>query len=324
MLVEGHNNNRSAIRAALAGLIEKNLFAFFQRNRINDGFALNAFQAGFNNVPFRAVDHNRDAGNVRFGCDKIKECGHGYDAVEHAFIHINIDDLCAVLDLLPGNFDPGSKIACGHELTELGRAGDICPFADIYESLGCGSRHSGVSALGAAISSRQRPVTVGDERRVVDRFIINVNPRNLTCFIAIIIHDDCALTVIKRGVGVICNDLFKRIQRGGDFCTIEAIEHAMAKRVTGDDARKCAEAVKVCPEPAISEKLARAIQVDSVRHAKGAALEKAIEDKQVTILDGAIYAHVVNSNGSRPARFITGAGLAGCRGGFSAAACAIA
>ena len=38
--------------------------------------------------------------HVGFGGNKVNEGGHFFDRIQHAFIHIDVDNLCAVFDLL--------------------------------------------------------------------------------------------------------------------------------------------------------------------------------------------------------------------------------
>jgi hypothetical protein len=75
-------------------------FAFFQRDRIDDRLALHAFQACLDHFPLRRVDHDRHARDVRFGGDQVQEAHHGRFRIEHGLVHVDVDDLRTVLDLL--------------------------------------------------------------------------------------------------------------------------------------------------------------------------------------------------------------------------------
>src|SRR5206468_4499411 len=54
-------------------------------------------------LPFGAVDHDRHARDVRLAGDQVQETHHGCLAVEHGLIHVDVDDLSAVLHLLAGD-----------------------------------------------------------------------------------------------------------------------------------------------------------------------------------------------------------------------------
>ena len=53
--------------------------------------------------------------------------------VEQALVHVDVDDLRAVLDLLAGDLDRGGIVAGHDQLLEAGRAGDVGALADIDE-----------------------------------------------------------------------------------------------------------------------------------------------------------------------------------------------
>src|SRR5205823_4184214 len=107
--------------------------AFLQADRVDDAFALKAFQARFDDFPLRGVHHDGDFGDVRLGSDEIQESGHRRNAVDHPFVHTDVDDLRAVLDLLPRDRHGGLEIAGFDQLSEPGRAGDVGALADVNE-----------------------------------------------------------------------------------------------------------------------------------------------------------------------------------------------
>ena len=63
-----HNGSRSVATDKTCAFKELG-FAFFQADRVHDRFALDVSQAGFDNGPFTAVDHNRNARDIRFAGD---------------------------------------------------------------------------------------------------------------------------------------------------------------------------------------------------------------------------------------------------------------
>ncbi len=104
LLVEGHNDNGGAIGPHLRGVFAEFVGSFFEGYGIYYGLALNAFESGFDDAPFGGVYHDGNAGDVGFGCDEVEVALHGGLAVEHAFVEVHVDDLGAVIDLLPGDF----------------------------------------------------------------------------------------------------------------------------------------------------------------------------------------------------------------------------
>ena len=53
LLVEAHHHDSRAEASHVAGVGEKDVFAFLQRDGVHDAFALQAFQSGCHHVPFR-------------------------------------------------------------------------------------------------------------------------------------------------------------------------------------------------------------------------------------------------------------------------------
>jgi hypothetical protein len=57
-------------------------------------------QAGLDHAPLRAVDHDRHARDLGLAGDQVQEAHHRRLAVEHGLVHVDVDHLGAVLDLL--------------------------------------------------------------------------------------------------------------------------------------------------------------------------------------------------------------------------------
>ena len=98
-----------------------------------DSSKFSVIETGLDDLPFRAVDHHRHAGDVGLGRDQVEEGPHGDDAVQQAFVHVDVDDLGARLDLLAGDVKRRAVVALDHQFAEFGRAGDVGPFADVDE-----------------------------------------------------------------------------------------------------------------------------------------------------------------------------------------------
>ena len=73
VLVEGHHHHRRAVTADQLRLAHELLLAFLEADRVDDALALQALQAGLDDRPFRAVDHDRHAGDVRLRGDQVQE-----------------------------------------------------------------------------------------------------------------------------------------------------------------------------------------------------------------------------------------------------------
>ncbi len=128
--VEGHDDDGGTIAADEFGLVEEFFFAFFEGDGVDDAFALEAFEAFFEDVPFGAVDHDGDAGDVGLGGDEVEEAAHAGAGVEHAFVEVHVDDVGAVGDLLAGDFDSFVEFVFFDEFAEAGGTGDVVAFAD--------------------------------------------------------------------------------------------------------------------------------------------------------------------------------------------------
>ena len=98
--VKRHDHGRCAIALNQLGLAFELVQAFFHADRVDDALALNAAQTGFDHRPFARIHHHRHAGDVGLTGHQIQKPHHGRLAVEHGFVHVHVDDLRAVFDLL--------------------------------------------------------------------------------------------------------------------------------------------------------------------------------------------------------------------------------
>ena len=114
-------------------MLDELRLALLERDRVHHRLALDAFQAGLDHREFRGIDHHRHAGDVGLGRDQVEEGLHRLRRVEKAFVHVDVDDLRAALDLLAGDRQRRGVVARGDELAELGRAGDVGALADVHE-----------------------------------------------------------------------------------------------------------------------------------------------------------------------------------------------
>ncbi len=135
LLVEGHDDDGRAVAPDEPGLAEELGFALLQADRVDDRPALDALQPGLDHRPLRRVDHDRHPGDVRLRRDEVEEAGHRRRRVEHPLVHVDVDELGAVLDLAPGDLERVVEATLEDDLGERARAGDVRPLADVDEDV---------------------------------------------------------------------------------------------------------------------------------------------------------------------------------------------
>ena len=142
VLVERHHDDGGAVLAAQPGVRAERLLALLHGDRVDDRLALHALEAGLDDLPLGGVDHHRHAADVGLGRDELEEAVHGRDPVDHPLVHVDVDDLCARLDLLRSHGEGGVVVAVLDQLAEAGGAGDVGALADVDEEavLGDGQR----------------------------------------------------------------------------------------------------------------------------------------------------------------------------------------
>ena len=131
--VKGHHHDSSTIATTESGFLQKVCFAFLQADRVDDALALDILQATFKHLPFGRVDHDRDAADVRLRRDQTQKFLHRRQRVQHAFVHIDVDDLRTVFHLLQRNIQCLVVIVLANQARELARPGYVGAFADIHE-----------------------------------------------------------------------------------------------------------------------------------------------------------------------------------------------
>ena len=100
VLVEGHHHDGGAVLAAQAGVLAERLLPLLHGDGVDDRLALDALEAGLDDLPLGGVDHHRHAADVGLGGDELEEAVHRGDAVDHPLVHVDVDHLRAGLDLL--------------------------------------------------------------------------------------------------------------------------------------------------------------------------------------------------------------------------------
>jgi hypothetical protein len=88
---------------------------------------------GLDHVPLGAVDHDRHARDVGLAGNQVQEADHGDLAVEHGLVHVDVDHLGAVLDLLARDGQGLFELAVQDHPREGLGAGDVGALADVDE-----------------------------------------------------------------------------------------------------------------------------------------------------------------------------------------------
>ncbi len=103
LFIEAHHDNCRAMSAHVTGVCQKRVLALLERYGVHDALALDAFQAGHDNVPVRRVDHKRHASHVWFGSEQVQESCHFRFRIEQAIVHVDVDGSRAVGHLFTGD-----------------------------------------------------------------------------------------------------------------------------------------------------------------------------------------------------------------------------
>ena len=139
--VEGHHDGGRAVAPQQRGLALELGLALLERNAVDDALALDALQPGLDHAPLAAVDHDRHPGDLGLAGDQLQEALHRSGAVEHGLVHVDVDHLGAVLDLLARHAQ-GVFVTTlqDHPRESLG-AGDVGALADVDEQAGLADGH---------------------------------------------------------------------------------------------------------------------------------------------------------------------------------------
>ena len=145
-------------------MVQEGLLALLQRDRVDQRLALHAFQARLDHLPFRTVDHDGDAGNVRLGGDEVEIFRHRLGGIDEALVHVDVDDLRAVRHLVARDVERGRVVAGRDQLAEFRRTGDVGTLADVHEGDGVGQREgfeAGKAHVAGNVGNFARPVAGG-------------------------------------------------------------------------------------------------------------------------------------------------------------------
>src|SRR5579883_530072 len=103
---------------------------------MNYSLPLHAFKAGLDDLPLRGIHHEGYFGYLGLARNQLKKAAHGGNAIDHAFVHADVENVGAVLDLLAGNAYGLFVLAFLDQLRKLWRTGNIGPLANHDEDAG--------------------------------------------------------------------------------------------------------------------------------------------------------------------------------------------
>gem|GEM_PF-4809172 len=133
LFVESHDHGGRAVAPDQLGMVRELFFAFLERDRVDDRLALHALQTGLDHLPLGRVDHDRHARDVGLRGDQIQEANHRRLGIEHRLVHVDVDDLRAVFDLLACHGQRLVELAVQDHARERLGPGDVGALADVDE-----------------------------------------------------------------------------------------------------------------------------------------------------------------------------------------------
>ena len=131
LLIKRHDHGGRTVAAKQTCLTNEVFLAFLQRNGVDNALALHALEPSLDHVPLRRIDHHWHPRDIRLGRDDVQKLHHRGLAVEHGLVHVDVDDLRAVGNLLPRHFHSAGIVVVEDQPGKSPRTGDIGAFADV-------------------------------------------------------------------------------------------------------------------------------------------------------------------------------------------------
>ena len=134
IFIEEHHDGGCSHSVDIAGFLEEFLFAFLERDGVDDALSLHALQSSLEDFPFGRVDHDRHTCYLRLRGYEIEECGHGFHAVDESVVHADVNDLSTSIYLRSCYGEGFFIVACLDETLEFSRTSDVGALAYIDEA----------------------------------------------------------------------------------------------------------------------------------------------------------------------------------------------
>ncbi len=137
LFIEGHHDGGRSVTADEPRLPQELGLAFLQADRVDDALPCTHLRPASITDHFELSIISGDAGDFGLGRDQVQEGRHRLFAVEQRLVHIDVEDVGPVGDLVAGDLESRFVVAAADEAGEFFRAGDVRPLADDDEiSLG--------------------------------------------------------------------------------------------------------------------------------------------------------------------------------------------
>ncbi len=136
LFVERHHDHCGAVAPHETRLAQELRFALLEGDGVHDALALQALEPGLDDAPLAGVHHNGHARDVRLAGHQVEERGHRLLGVEQPLVHVDVDELRAVLHLLTRDGQRLGVVALENELRETRRARHIGALAHVHEVRG--------------------------------------------------------------------------------------------------------------------------------------------------------------------------------------------
>ncbi len=156
VLVEGHADRGRAVAAHQTGSALELQLAVLETDGVDHRLALQALESGLQHLPARGVNHDRNTADVGLRGDQVQEAGHGGHGVDHALVHVDVQQVGPAFHLLAGHCQRFFQLLGPHHLGELGGAGDVGALANHGESR--------VPGDGVGLQARQSQHVLGKPR----------------------------------------------------------------------------------------------------------------------------------------------------------------
>mmetsp|Transcript_21059 Transcript_21059/g.36217 ORF Transcript_21059/g.36217 Transcript_21059/m.36217 type:complete len:249 (+) Transcript_21059:2167-2913(+) len=132
-LVEGHHNHCTTMLPQQGGLLLEELLPNLQGDGVHNALSLAPLQTSKHNLKLRRIKHEGDLGHLWLCHRNLHKLLHRSKTIQHAIIHIDINHMRSILNLLLRNVHGRTIVTSHHQLLEPDRTTDIAPLTNIQK-----------------------------------------------------------------------------------------------------------------------------------------------------------------------------------------------